>query len=556
MSIPSATHFGRLWGKGHEILSDRRILSVAGKGATVYLQNLVTADLHAAPVAPRPETGPQPGVPTKYQNSPDSNCNTTDRSSSADTASSLPKTAQFSEQLRAACFLDPKGRVLTDSLVWKISNEQYYLDVPQDTADRLLKHLLQYKLRRTAVQIDETTNDMASAVVYGTLHSTGAPPGYLAALDPRHPSLGLRILKLPSVAEDHDSSSSTTTTTTTATKPCLADFTKSVSKTFPHTPANYQLVRRLAGIAEGLELTDKICLETNQEHLNAVSFNKGCYLGQELTARVHHTGVLRKRIMPLLMLDTASPIPHAWSLAASLQEGRAAQRFFREELQALPSRLPRLSILTAANLVAVSTASVEPRDTARIDAEAAAEWDRMQQKAAHWVAALQQSATVGAKLVDTVTGVTVGQIVAPPVLGTNVVLAMMRLESVGLLAGAVWSKTNRVKLVRSGDSTAATAGGEEEEFRYFPYLPLWWPELDPDTGKAKRERDDHNHSLVSEREVRPESTDKSHKNSESSSASADTRTATSWFPKIELEHIPLDDNNNNNNNKDPGEALK
>ena len=35
----------------------------------------------------------------------------------------------------------------------------------------------------------------------------------------------------------------------------------------------------------------------------AVSFSKGCYLGQELTARTHHTGVVRKRVMPVSLKD-------------------------------------------------------------------------------------------------------------------------------------------------------------------------------------------------------------------------------------------------------------
>ena len=34
-----------------------------------------------------------------------------------------------------------------------------------------------------------------------------------------------------------------------------------------------------------------------------VSFSKGCYLGQELTARIHHTGVVRKRVMPITIGD-------------------------------------------------------------------------------------------------------------------------------------------------------------------------------------------------------------------------------------------------------------
>lgn len=34
--------------------------------------------------------------------------------------------------------------------------------------------------------------------------------------------------------------------------------------------------------------------------MNGVSFHKGCYIGQELTARTHHTGVVRKRLMPII----------------------------------------------------------------------------------------------------------------------------------------------------------------------------------------------------------------------------------------------------------------
>ena len=41
-----------------------------------------------------------------------------------------------------------------------------------------------------------------------------------------------------------------------------------------------------------------------------VSFSKGCYLGQELIARTHHTGVIRKRTMPLKILDPKSEAGH------------------------------------------------------------------------------------------------------------------------------------------------------------------------------------------------------------------------------------------------------
>ena len=41
-----------------------------------------------------------------------------------------------------------------------------------------------------------------------------------------------------------------------------------------------------------------------------VDFRKGCYVGQELTVRTYHTGVIRKRILPVLLHPPSSPIPH------------------------------------------------------------------------------------------------------------------------------------------------------------------------------------------------------------------------------------------------------
>jgi folate-binding protein YgfZ len=43
--------------------------------------------------------------------------------------------------------------------------------------------------------------------------------------------------------------------------------------------------------------------ECNLDYLNAVNFQKGCYLGQELTARTHYTGVIRKRLLPLIVRE-------------------------------------------------------------------------------------------------------------------------------------------------------------------------------------------------------------------------------------------------------------
>lgn len=63
------------------------------------------------------------------------------------------------------------------------------------------------------------------------------------------------------------------------------------------------------GVGEGsLDLPTGNCfpLESNGDYLNGISFHKGCYIGQELTARTHHTGVVRKRLMPLIFEQSTS----------------------------------------------------------------------------------------------------------------------------------------------------------------------------------------------------------------------------------------------------------
>jgi folate-binding protein YgfZ len=69
---------------------------------------------------------------------------------------------------------------------------------------------------------------------------------------------------------------------------------------------NYLLWRLRKGVAEGsteIPKGEAVPLEYNLVALNAISFDKGCYVGQELVARTHHRGVIRKRLLPLRFLN-------------------------------------------------------------------------------------------------------------------------------------------------------------------------------------------------------------------------------------------------------------
>ncbi|KAK9921963.1 hypothetical protein M0R45_030455 [Rubus argutus] len=65
---------------------------------------------------------------------------------------------------------------------------------------------------------------------------------------------------------------------------------------------NYLLWRIVNDVAEGsaeIPKGEAIPLEYNLVAQNAISFDKGCYVGQELVACMHHRGVIRKRLLPL-----------------------------------------------------------------------------------------------------------------------------------------------------------------------------------------------------------------------------------------------------------------
>jgi folate-binding protein YgfZ len=92
----------------------------------------------------------------------------------------------------------------------------------------------------------------------------------------------------------------------------------------------YMVRRYIEGVAEGsLEIIPEHSLphESNLDHLNAIDFRKGCYVGQELTIRTQHTGVVRKRILPVTLylpdnteagpIATAESIPHGANVKAT-----------------------------------------------------------------------------------------------------------------------------------------------------------------------------------------------------------------------------------------------
>ena len=163
-----------------------------------------------------------------------------------------------------AAILTPQGKYLADFFLIR-RGEAILLDVYADLSPSLIQRLNMYKLRA-----DVTISETALKVFRGT---GTAPDGALP--DPRHPDLGWRLYG----EKDGDDGS---------------DFDAiRVAHCIPET---------------GTELTpDTFILEAGFERLNGVDFRKGCYVGQEVTARMKHKTELRKGFRTV-DIDGAAPV--------------------------------------------------------------------------------------------------------------------------------------------------------------------------------------------------------------------------------------------------------
>lgn len=125
--------------------------------------------------------------------------------------------------------------------------------------------------------------------------------------DPRATQLGWRILRNKG---DADEIQLTSDYATKSQNLVLGFESKNSSEDLEFGSAVYRLYRTIHGIPEGqseLSPNSALPFEATIDYLQGVSFDKGCYLGQELTARTFHTGVTRKRLFPIILRDSEIP---------------------------------------------------------------------------------------------------------------------------------------------------------------------------------------------------------------------------------------------------------
>ncbi len=172
-----------------------------------------------------------------------------------------------------AALLTPQGKYVADFFI-VAEGEALLLDCERAQAAMLVKSLSRFKLR-AKVTLRDLSDEMRVYAAWGA-----APAGEIVVPDPRKPEAGWRVisrLDLPETASE----------------------------------ADYQRHRISLGLPDGsrdMEAEKSVLLEAGFDELGGVSWTKGCYLGQELTARTKYRGLLKRRLVPV-RVSGAMPKP-------------------------------------------------------------------------------------------------------------------------------------------------------------------------------------------------------------------------------------------------------
>ena len=192
---------------------------------------------------------------------------------------------------RQSALLTPQGRVLIDMMVYRPTTDRFILRCDTARRDDLVTKLRRYRLRRPIEIVTEpdirlyiliakrtlkqSRRHLESQIIDQFRKSAGI---IISCIDPRNPDLGTHI---------------------------LANGAK-INVSLDQIDI-WHTARITAGIPEGaIDLTPEraLLLEAGLDQLGAVDFEKGCYVGQEVTARTHYRGLVKRRLVPITINGT------------------------------------------------------------------------------------------------------------------------------------------------------------------------------------------------------------------------------------------------------------
>lgn len=224
-----------------------------------------------------------------------------------------------------AALLTPQGKWLADFFVIA-AGDRLLLECEAAQAAMLVKILGRYRLRSKVV-LRNASAEFAVHAAWGDRPDLDADSDGIVVADPRLPEAGWRVLAaLPLPASG--------------------------------TMADWDAHRISLGLPDGsrdLESEKTILLEAGFDELGGVSWSKGCYMGQELTARTKYRGLVKRRLVPVTV---TGPMPEP---GAPIFRGTKEMGVLRSSAGSLALAVLRLEALAGGDALNCGNAVLEPR---------------------------------------------------------------------------------------------------------------------------------------------------------------------------------------------------
>ena len=196
-----------------------------------------------------------------------------------------------------AALLTPQGKYLHDFFVMNHPDgEGILLDCEAARLPDLLQRLTKYRLR-AKVNFEDISNNFFVAALYGEralkrlslkaqegftqLFETNSGKGVIY-VDPRLATMGARAV-LPNML------------------PSKILKAKGFDETSPSTYDRWRLAYGLPDGSKDILIEKSLPLECGFHELNGIDYDKGCYIGQEITARTHYRAKIRRRLVPVII---------------------------------------------------------------------------------------------------------------------------------------------------------------------------------------------------------------------------------------------------------------
>ena len=180
-----------------------------------------------------------------------------------------------------SCLLSPQGKFLSDFFIIPF-NDSFLIEINQKFFNDFIAKLKLYKLRSN-INIEET-NDFTSVVIINNSSSNSTEEGqiifnkeYIEYVDPRNKNLGNRVVIKPELIDN-----------------LIKSKNYSLSNTNEYQKIMIQNL--IPNSLNDLIVNKSLLLENNFDQINALDWDKGCYVGQEITARMKYRALLKKSI--------------------------------------------------------------------------------------------------------------------------------------------------------------------------------------------------------------------------------------------------------------------